>query len=186
MKVSDILKSIGKTALTAIGVANPLVGAGIAAVNMFLPDDKKLPESATGQEVQDAAASLPPDQRASLLEKRVDLEIAREEGWTERYKAMCENDGQSSRARIALMMARTTCFIIILFSSAITVEIINHGLGGLSESQTLWTIFGVLTTVPAGLLGKYFGELRREQTNRQAVISGQTLTSGVGAIFKRK
>jgi len=50
------------------------------------------------------------------MEKRIDLQIAREEGWTDRYKAMTAADGQSTRPRIALMMAWAVVSVIGLFT----------------------------------------------------------------------
>jgi len=166
MNLGSILNTL-KGPLAA--VASTLIPGGpaiLAAVNAFLPSDQKLPETATGADVAAAVAALPPDQRASLLEKRIDLQIAQEEGWTDRYKAMTKADGQSTRPRIALMMAYVTCFIILLFSSAIAVQIFTEGLGSLAEAAGAWTVFGTLLGIPSGVLAKYFGELRREQGQR--------------------
>ena len=57
-------------------VASTFIPGGpavLSAVNAILPNDKKLPETATGQEIVNAVDALPPEQRASLMEKEVDL-----------------------------------------------------------------------------------------------------------------
>ena len=72
MNLGDILKTVGS------GLIKTLVPGGgllIDAVNGFLPDDKKLPNDATGEQAQSAIDSLPPEQRASVLKKEYDVKI---------------------------------------------------------------------------------------------------------------
>lgn len=164
MKLKDVLKTVGAGVLSS----HP-VGAGIiAAVNLFLPDDEKLPEGSTGAQVKNAVEQLPPEQKASVMEKQIDLAIHEEDGWTERYKAMCSADGQSTRPRIALMMAKIFSATLLGFMVIIAYAVVNEGFEVLN-SPYVWQLFATLTGVPAALLGKYFGELRKEQGNRLAI-----------------
>lgn len=159
MKFSELFKTIKPFASVAASFI-PGGPAVIEAVNAFLPEDKKLTDTSTGTDIMAAVDKLPPEHQASLMEKKIDLEIAQEEGWTERYSAMCAADGQSTRPRIAVMMGQVLCFEICAFTVWCFVY---------PEQMTnpvLWTVFGTLTAAPAGLLGKYFGELRKEQQNR--------------------
>lgn len=183
MKFRDIFDAIKPLAGVAATI-NPVVGAALAAVNAFLPDEDKLPVDATGQQITDKVASLPPDQRAQLMIREVDLQIAQEEGWTERYKAMVQADGQSTRPKIALMMAKILSamllgFVVLLFYIAAT-----EGMSAIMDGS-LWTIFAALTATPAGILGKYFGELRKEQGQRLGFQPPGAL-SGLTALFNRK
>jgi len=62
MNLGDILKTVGS------GLIKTLVPGGgllIDAVNGFLPDDKKLPNTATGQDAQNAINTLTPEQKAN-------------------------------------------------------------------------------------------------------------------------
>ena len=161
--IYDAIKGPLASVAASLIPGGPLI---IGAVNALLPDDKKLPESATGSQIADAVESLPPDARAGLMEKRIDLQIAREEGWTERYKAMTEADGQSTRPRIALMMAWAVVAVIGLFSAVIAYQTAQNGLSGLSDAAEAWPLIAALLGIPSGLLGKYFGEIRREQGQR--------------------
>ncbi len=160
MKFKDILNII-KPVATIAGSFIPGVGAAIEVVNQFLPDDKKLTEAATGAELHDAVAGLPADQRAQLMGRDIDLKIAQEEGWTERYTAMCAGDGQSTRPQIALMMAWCVVAAIVLSSS-----LIAYGIYAEVNVEDYWPLFGAMTVIPAEVLRKYFGELRREQGQR--------------------
>ena len=180
MKFKDIFSAL-KPLAGVVATLNPLVGAALGAVNLFLPDGEKLPLDATGQQVSDAANALPPEQKASLMEKRIDLEIAQEEGWTERYTAMVTADGQSTRPKIAwamaqLLVAVTLGFVVLLFYVAAT-DGIAAALNG-----DLWLVFGAITSIPGGLLAKYFGELRKEQANRLEVKPASPLAA-LGSLF---
>jgi hypothetical protein len=158
MNIKSILKG-------AAGVALDVFAPGSRQlINVLLPTGKQLPAGATGEQAQSVIDTLPPDQKQSILEKELDLKIAQEEGWTSRYQAMCQADGQSTRPRIALMMGQVMCFEICAFTVWCFVYPEQMA------SPALWTVFATLTGVPAGLLGKYFGELRREQRNRQETL----------------
>ncbi|WP_299580931.1 hypothetical protein [uncultured Microbulbifer sp.] len=172
MKLKEILKAAGGIALDVFAPGTRQI------INAVLPQDKQLPSSATGIEAEQSVQTLRLEQRASLLERQVDLHIAQEEGWTSRYIAMCQADGQSSRAQIALMMAKVLCFEILAFTlwAFVYPEQMNN--------PVLWTVFGTLTGVPATFLGKYFGELRREQNKRQETMGAAPSTGLVGGIVR--
>jgi hypothetical protein len=153
-----------KGAAALAGTVHPGVAAAIGLVNEFLPEDKQLPETATGKDVDDAIEGLPPEAQRAIREKEIDLEIAREEGWTERYKAMTQADGQETRAHIVLQLTRVLCFEILAF----TVLIIWRP--EVLESDALCVVFGVLTATPATVIMNYFGNLRREHSQRQEAM----------------
>lgn len=158
MNIGNLIKTAGGIALDAFAPGSRQL------INAFLPDDKKLPETATGKDAETALDSLPPEQKQAVLEKQIDLSIEQEKGWTARYQAMTQADGQSTRPKIALMMAKVLAFEIMAFTvwAFVYPEQMSN--------PALWTVFATLTGVPAGLLGKYFGELRREQRNRQETM----------------
>lgn len=175
MKLRDVLRG----AATVAGTLNPAVGAAIGLVNQFLPDDKQLPQTATGADIEDAmVANIPPQQRASLYERKVDLEIAQEEGWTARYEAMCRSDGQGTRAWIAKQMARVLVFEILAFT------VWAFWYPEQLSNPVLWTVFGTLTGVPGTLLLNYFGNLRKEQGQRAAAISGVQPLGALASMVK--
>jgi len=179
MNFSDIFNAIkGPLASVAASLipGGPLI---LGAVNALLPEDKKLPPSATGSQIVDAVESLPPEARASLMEKRIDLQIAQEEGWTDRYKAMTAADKQSTRPKIALMMAQVTCFVILIFTVAISVQIFTTGIESLASASGAWTVFATLLGIPSAVLAKYFGELRKEHSQRLGVKD-----QGMNALLK--
>lgn len=179
MKFKDILLTVG----TGLLSSNPYGAAIVGAVNLFLDDDDKLPEGATGEQLKQKIEKLSPEAQASLFEKEIALEIAREEGWTERYKAMCSSDGQSTRPKIALMMAKIFSACLLGFLVIIAYAVAKDGMEVLNQPY-LWTVFATLTATPAGVLMKYFGELRREQSNRLNSLGNKGIVEDLGLFEK--
>jgi len=182
MKLSKILDAVKPFAEVAASLI-PGGPALVAAVNTFLPDSKKLPEHAKGGEILSAIDSLPSDQRASLMSKEIDLEAQLSSDWTARYKAMAAADGQSTRPRIGLMMAWLLVFETTIFMILLAWGVHKGGIEAISRPD-LWTVFASLTALPAGILGKYFGELRKEQTNRTVGKPTGALSGLLGMISK--
>jgi len=125
MKLKDILTTVGSGLISTLV---PGGGAIIELVNGFLPDDKKLPSSATGNDAVSAISALPPETQQSILIKELDVEIEEIKGDTSRFNAMCEVDktGHTTRPQIALMMAYMVCFAILAMVSLICVVIANR------------------------------------------------------------
>lgn len=171
MNISDILK----TTAAVTGAVNPLLGAAIGVANQFLDKEDQIPQSATGAEVQSKIESLPPETRQQIYSKQIDLKIAQEEGWTERYKAMAAADGQTTRPQIALRMCNTLCFAVLAFCVLIFWR------PGVLENEGVWVVFGTLTGVPATILMNYFGNLRREHAQRQETLGAAGTASGAVA-----
>jgi hypothetical protein len=178
------LKTILNGAAAVAGTLNPAVALAIKAVNSFLPDDKKLPETATGADVSAAVDTLTPDDRAEVLKMEIQLEIAREEGGTERYVAMVGADGQSTRPRIALMMAWCVVMAIAGAMLILAYGVYRDGLVGLDNATiALAGCFAVVTAIPARVLTRYYGELRREQENRLGI---EAPTNPITQFIRRK
>jgi hypothetical protein len=91
--------------------------------------------------------------------------IAKEEGWTERYKAMVQADGQSTRPKIALMMAWALLIPYTLIGAAMAYAVMAE----LVPLESLWPTLLAYLSVPMAILNKYFGELRKEQGNRLGI-----------------
>ncbi len=155
-----------------IGVAAALIPGGpavLAAVNAFLPDEKKLPSTATGNDIFSAVESLSPDQRSSLMEKKIDLEIAKEEGMTDRYKAMASSDGQECRAKIVNKAMNALVILTGIFVAAIGWVYVNHG-AQKAFSAEMAAVFITVTGTFAFVVRAYFGDLRTEATSRHQTV----------------
>ena len=111
MNLKNILISAGSAIFKN---AVPGGDAILNVVNDLLPDDKKLPIHATGDEVKNAIDALPADQRASIMLKEFDVEIAEINNWSKIQASLSDADkaGASSRPFIARMMAWVVLFSV--------------------------------------------------------------------------
>lgn len=182
MKLWDIVKKVG-----AGVIKNAVPGGGmiVGAINEFLPDDKKLPSDATGDQVNSAIAGLPPEQQAAILNKEFDVEIEDIRQTGETARAMLEAEAastQTTRPYIA-----KGCFHVV---AAITLLVaFMWGYGVFTDQDSLvktvmdgWPFILAMTGPFVALLQAYFGILRKEHKTRMEAATGST-TGGVGAIL---
>ncbi len=171
MNLGDILKTVGS------GLIKTLVPGGgllIDAVNGFLPDDKKLPNDATGQDAQNAINTLTPEQKASVLNKEYDVEIEEIRGFTDRFKAMAEVDasGNTTRPQIAKMMAQVVCFTIIVIVSMYAFAITSHDAEMIRAINEGWPMLTAIIATPTALLRAYFAMRTKEKQHKYEAATG--------------
>lgn len=158
-----------------LGTANPLVGAGIKLVNKFLPEDKKLPETATNGEVLDAVNSLPPEQRISLMEKELEVEIQEIKSHSENLKTLAEVDmnGSSTRPFIALMMSWVIVLTVLPLAWAFSYAIIMDQTSLMEKIADNYMLVLVLIATPIWVVKAYFGHRTEEKKARYALSANQ-------------
>lgn len=171
MNLGDILKTVGS------GLIKTLVPGGgllIDAVNGFLPDDKKLPNDATGEQAKSAISSLPPEQQASVLSKQYDVDIAEIKADVSKFEALCKVDetGNTTRPEIALRMANTMIFTIVVTVVAYFYAIITKDTEIIKAINDGWTIILGLLTWPAGIVNSYFGKRTKEKQHKYEATTG--------------
>jgi hypothetical protein len=184
VKLWDIAKTVGSAALQ---VALPGTGSLIVgAVNELLPDDKKLPSGATGNDIAQAIGSLPPEQQASVMEKEFDVDITQIKESNSTVRVMLESDAKnphSTRPYIAKHSFHTVAFVIV-----VTVSVWAYGVGikddGLVKAVMdgwpfVLAVIGPLVT----LLWAYFGVLKQEHKNRLDAANGSSTPSGLAGII---
>jgi len=163
MNLKSIISKIGAS---IVREAIPGGGLILDTVNAFLPDDKKLDSSATGNDIQSAVDSLPPEQRAQVLTKEYDVEIAEIQTHARTQEAMAKVDiaRASTRPQIAIMMAKVVAFAIVIVMSIWAVAVLRNNtetLKVLADSSVfILTILGT----PTLLLRSYFGMRTKEKT----------------------
>lgn len=184
MKLWDIVKTVGSAALQ---VALPGTGSLIVgAVNELLPDDKKLPAGATGDDVIRAIASLPPEQQASIMEKEFDVEITQIKESNSTVRAMLESDAKnphSTRPYIA-----KGAFHVVAFAVIVAISVWAYGVfirdddlvkAVMDGWQFVLAVIGPLVT----LLWAYFGVLKQEHKNRLDAANGSSTPGGIAGIL---
>lgn len=184
MKLWDIVKTVGSAALQ---VALPGTGSLIVgAVNELLPEDKKLQAGATGDDVNNAIASLPPEQQASVMEKEFDVSITQIKESNSTVRTMLESDAKnphSTRPYIAKGSFHVVAFVVIVAISvwAYGVLIADETLvtAVMDGWQFILAVIGPLVT----LLWAYFGVLKQEHKNKLDAANGSSTPAGIAGIL---
>lgn len=177
MKLGEILAKAGGVVLR-----NIVPGAGIVidAINEFLPEDKKLPEDATGSQALGAVNALPADKQAALLSREYDVEIAEIDAWARVQASLAEADkaNSSTRPAIAMMMARTVCFAVIVLAGMTAAAVALDKTEALRKLAEAWPLVLSVLATPTALLRAYFGMRTREKENRYAAAAGGRVVPG--------
>lgn len=175
MALKDILNGVAAVA----GIANPAVAGGIKLVNAFLPDDKKLATTSTGADVLAVYDGLSDSQR-STVDAQAEIELAHLVHGHDTLQTMLQSDARnphSTRPKIVLgcfwVLAISTEAIIALWAYAVIVRddlLVTAIMNG-------WPMIIALLAPFATVLLSYFGNLVKEQANKYAAASGQSMPS---------
>lgn len=189
MDLWGIIKQVGSVALQ---VALPGTGALIVgAINAVLPEDKQLPQHATGAEVQDALVHVPSEHRAALMDKQFDVDLERLRQTGESNRAMLAAEATSThttRPRIALGAFHVVAYAEIVAISvwAFAVMTSDDPLQNVTDG---WAFIVAVTLPLVGLLNAYFGILKTEQADKLNALNGAPAQSGlmrlVSSLIKR-
>lgn len=189
MNFSSLFDAIKGPLLTAASTLIPGGPLILGAVNAMLPDDKKLPESATGNDIRNAVNQLKPEQRASLMEKQLEVEITEIKSWEGIQASLSKADaaGSSTRPFIALMMAWCVAIVVVLFSCVWAYAIVVDHYDTLETLGESWPMMLAVVGTPTALLRAYFGMRTKEKTARYSAASGQpsgAIANLIGAFRK--
>ena len=185
MKFSDIWKNVIAPVGSVVGDFVPYVGPAVKAINSFMPDDKKLPENASKDDIMAAVDSLPPEQKAALMEKQVELEIVKEKEWSKVVDSLARADstGNSTRPWIAKLMASVVAFAIVIFIIMWAVAVGFNKTEMIKAVNDGWPVVVALLGTPTYLLKAYFGMRTDEKKARYAQSVGQPHVSGIAGII---
>jgi len=171
-KIFDTIKGPLLTAASSLIPGGPLI---LGAVNAMLPEDEKLTENATGQDIRNAVNKLSPDQRVSLMEKELDVEIAEIKSWEGIQASLAHADaaGASTRPFIAVMMAWVVVAVVMLFMATWSYSVYTDNSFLTDSLSDSWPLFGTVIGTPTYLLKSYFGMRTKEKTTRYNAAAGQ-------------
>lgn len=165
MNVLNILKEVG------IGLISesPIGKIAIPVINALLPDDQKLPINATGVDAEKIIKNLPPEQRLKIELAEIDLQKAEIEGMTTRYEAMCNSDGQETRAKLVNKAMNALIWLSCLCLAGVGYVYVNEGAKTAFSVEMIGVIAFILGPF-AYVVRSYFGDLRVEAKSRHATI----------------
>ena len=166
-----------------VATANPLVGGALSLVNGFLPDDKKLPAEATGEDVQNAYNGLPADAQAKV-DQRAEIELASINASVDKLDAMVSVESKSGNTRphIAVVMAWVVALAVVGLLFIIGVGVWNKDADTLEKVTTAWPLFLAILGTPTALLRAYFGLRTKEKKARYAAATGQPISGMIGSL----
>lgn len=184
MKLWDVIKTVGS------GVVREAVPGGgllIDAVNAWLPDDKKLPSSATGDDIENAVNSLPPEQRAVVLEREFDADIERIKQSHGSVQAMLAADSEmehTTRPYIAKHAFHVVAFAVVITVSAWAYGVVIKDVDIVDAIMEGWPFMLSVIGPFVVLLQAYFGVLRDESKSR--LNGGQSSGGFLSSILTKR
>lgn len=186
MNIGNLFDAIKGPLLT---MASTLIPGGpliLGAVNALLPDDKKLPEAATGNDIRNAVNQLSPEQRSSFMEKKLDVEIAGIKSWTsiQESMALADSAGSSTRPWIAKLMAAGVFIAIMVFVAVWAGAIVSGDEKTLTALADSWPLMLAILATPTTLLRAYFGMRTKEKQARYAIASEQPKPNPLADMIK--
>jgi len=190
MNAWDIVKAVGSGVISSVV---PGGGAILKIINSFLPDEKKLPYNATGNDVGAAIHALPPEAQASLMKKQFDVDITEIKESHSTVRTMLESDAKnphSTRPYIAKGAFLVVAFSIIVIISLWAVSVFNNDVSTVKAVVDGWPFVLAVMTPFVTLLYAYFGVLKHEHKNRLIAAGGATpapsgLAGILSAVLKR-
>jgi hypothetical protein len=182
MKLEDFLKKAATAVFTEVV---PGGGAILGTVNAMLPQDKQIPVTATGAQVDAAIATLPADQRAAVLNNEIDFEKTKVKEAADTARTMLTYDAknpQSTRPYIAKHSFHVLA--ICALSAAVTLgyAVFKNEywvVKGLADS---WPFVGTVIAPLVYVLKAYFGAIQTEQKQRFNAANGHSIESGLSSL----
>jgi hypothetical protein len=183
MDLWNIVKTVGSGIISTMVPGGPLI---VAAVNEFLPKDKKLPDSATGQQAMDAIDTLPPEQRAAVMNKKYDVDITQIKESHDTVRAMLTANATSThttRPYIAKQSFHVIAFSVITTTAMWAYAVLTKNTEMVTAIMNGWPfVVGVNGTL-ATLLLAYFGILKTEQKNKLDASNGVAQPTGLAGLL---
>lgn len=178
MNLLNVIADVGKGLISS----HPLGALAISAVNGFLPADRQISKSNTGEDILDAIDTLTPSQQIQLA--HIDLKVEEERGRTSRYEAMCKADAQETRAKIVNKAMSSLILLSVIFVLAVAYVYATKGAED-AFSYEMAAVYGTVTATFAYVIRAYFGDLRTETESRHSVESNQPVKpKGIAGLIR--
>ena len=179
MNLYSMLKKVGGSLLK--NAFPPLSGVAFDLINDALPDDKKLSDNSTGSDAKEAIASLPPDQRASLLEKQLDVEMTEIKEWSNVVSALAEVDktGNTTRPKIARDQSTLIGFGVVITLGPIAYAIVTGDSKMIDSIASAWPLILAIIGIPAGIVNSYFGKRTKEKAQKYEAMTNTPPVAGL-------
>ena len=178
MNLGDILKKAGSAVISSVVPGGGLI---IDLVNGFLDDDDKLPNTATGDQIKNAVDKLPPESRAVLMNKQLDVEINESNNWAavQGHLAQADASGNTTRPKIALMFAWQIIITCNALLFAVVYSSVSKDSTVIDSITDSWQMVSALVVPMIAVIYQYFGKRTQEKKDRLHAATGQPPIQGV-------
>lgn len=160
---------VAKTAGSALLATHPAGAAALTLINAFLPNDKRLGNSATGIDAANAFGQLGPAEQKAVQLAKIEQAIEEDKGRTARYIAMCQADNQVTRGLVVKWAMVALIVISALFILGVVIVYVREG-ATLAFSSDMAFVFLTVTGTFTYVIRAYFGDLRAETESRHSSI----------------
>ena len=177
MNVWDIVKTVGADIISDVIPGGSVI---IKGINELLPNDKKLPENATGSDITNAVESLPPQDRAAIMSKQFDVQMTNIKESNETLRTMLAADAtqpHTTRPRIAMRAFNVTAFISIIVVLMWAYAVVRDRPDMVTAITGGWPFIAAIVGPFVTLLLGYFGILKGEHKAKLDAAGGLNVPS---------
>lgn len=181
MNVWEVAKTIGKGIL-----GSSPAGAAVMGVINAVTGEETLDKDSTGEDAQKVIDALPAEQKAQVLEAKIQAAVEHDAQWTERFKAMNTSSMAWVRPLVVLMMAAIVAYTIVEFLSIIRTAVEGADSTDIPniirELGAAWPAVAAILAIPSFVIRAWFAH--REQAKQRAaeLATGQAITPIQGLI----
>lgn len=151
MEIRDAIRIAGSTAMELF----PWGKAVINLANEFLPDDYKVNNGSTGEELYKALQNLPPEVQSVVLTRQIDLAIVESNNEKEKAIAREQADISGKTARPTAVLMLTGMVVGVAVMIAIAYTMVAAQTGSMPDSGLL----EVILKLTGEILKSYFGSV---------------------------
>lgn len=182
MNIWGIIKSVGSRVVEEVIPGGGLI---IDAVNAILPDEKKLPSSATGADLESAVNAMTPEQRTQIEMKKFDVDITQIKESNSTLRTMLSADAvtpHTTRPYIAKGSFHVVAFVIITVISIWAYGVSTNRVEVVKAVMEGWKFILAVIGPLVSLLWAYFGILRKENKTKVETAGGVAPTNIVSTV----
>lgn len=185
MNLWDIVKTVGSGLVSTMVPGGALI---VGAVNAMLPDDQKLPEHATGIQVQTAVASMSSEDQASIMIQQFDVKKTDIKERHASNRAMLEAEAISPHTTRPYIAKHA--FHVIAIVVLVVVGFWGYGIYKSPEEDIVLQVTSgwpfILSVIGPFviLLHAYFGVLKQEQRQKLEAANGQLAPASLFTAIK--
>lgn len=176
--------NIAKTIGSAVVGLHPIGAMALGVVNQFLPENEKLPTTATGNELVSRVGQIPPEFQAQIMSQQFDVTMEQIKQSHLTMQTMLQTEAvspQSTRPKAVMIITWFVCVISFLYAFSHFLAAVNGEVETIKAlNDSFYVVVGILAPFFV-VLHAYFGVLRDEK--RDTLNTSQGLPAGAQGLL---